>query len=186
MVRTLDLFLLTLVRDGIRTPYEWQARADVSLGASLPAVKRLLEGRLVTEAEKGSRGRREFHITRTGRRALDNIDFFIEQTLDERPEDLESVLRLACMAISQGKIELARKLLLQAVEEQAKRSRRAERQASVAPKGSSAAELYTAALAHCDASRLDATSKSLASVVSVLGLDFQRTSPARKRRKLPY
>ena len=52
MLRTLDLFLLTLVRDGIKTPYEWQARASVSLGASLPAVKRLLEGRLVTEAEK--------------------------------------------------------------------------------------------------------------------------------------
>jgi DNA-binding PadR family transcriptional regulator len=183
MVRTLDLFLLTLVRDGIRTPYEWQARADVSLGASLPAVKRLLEGRLVSEAEKGSRGRREFHITRTGRRALSNIDFFMEQTLDERPGDLESVLRLACMAISEGKIELARKLLLQAAEEQAKRSRRAERQVSVAPKGPSAAELYIAALAHCDASRLDATSKSLTSLISAFKLDSDRASPVRRRRK---
>ena len=49
---------------------------------------------------------------------------------------------------------------------------------SESPKGSSAAELYTSALAHCDASRLNATSKSLASVISVLGLDSQRTYPS--------
>ncbi len=186
MVRTLDLFLLTLVRDGIRTPYDWQARAGVSLGASLPAVKRLLEGLLVTEAKKGLRGRREFQITRLGRGALDNIALYAKQAVDEPPGDLESVLRLACIAVSEGKIELARKILLQAAEEQAKRSQRAARHASAASKGSSAAELYTAALAHCDASRLDATSKSLVSVNSVLRLDTQRTSPVRKRRKLPH
>lgn len=185
MLRTLDLFLLMLVNDEIRTPYEWQARAGVSLGASLPAVKRLLANGLVTEAEKGSRGRRKFRITRSGRQTLQNIDVYLEQALDELPGDLESVLRLACMAISETKIELAKKLLLQAGEEHAKRSRRAGRRAGVPPKKSSAAELYTAALAHCDASRLGATSKSLASLVSVLRLDSESTSALRGRGKSP-
>jgi hypothetical protein len=183
MVRTLDLFLLTLVRDGLRTQYEWQARAGVSLGASLPAVKCLLEGRLVTEAEKGSRGRREFRIARPGRQALQNVNLDLEQTLDERPGDLESVLRLTCMAISEGKIELAKKLLLQAAEEQAKRSRRAGRQASAPPKGSSAADLYTAALAYCDAGRFDETSKSLASLISIFELDSDSRASVPKRRR---
>ncbi len=181
-MRPLDLFLLTLVRDGLRTPYEWQARAGVSLGASLPAVKRLLEDGLATEAN-GSRGRREFRSTRSGRQALQHIDLNLEQALDEGPRGLESVLRLACIAISESKIEIAKKLVVQAAQEHAKRSRLAGRRASRPLKKSSAAELYTAALAHCEAIRLEATSKSLASLISVLGLGARTASPVGKRPK---
>lgn len=183
MLRTLDLFILTLIKQGTPTPYGWQARAGVSLGASLPAVKRLLASDLVTEAEKGSRGRREFRITRSGWQALQDIDLNLEEAWDERPTDLESVLRLACMWMSEGKTDLAKKLLLQAAEEHGKRSRRAKRRASVPAKRSSVAELYSAALAHCDASRQEATAKSLAALISLHGLDPGKTAALHRRRK---
>src|SRR5450755_625779 len=160
MLRTLDLFLLTLVRDGINTPYEWQARGGVSLGASLPAVKRLLAGGLVSEAEKGSRGRRKFRIIRSGRQTVQNIDLNFEQALDEAPRDLKSVLRLASMAFSDARTEIGKKLLQQASEDNAKRARRARKQANIPLRESSAAKLYSAALAQCDANRLEASSES--------------------------
>jgi DNA-binding PadR family transcriptional regulator len=183
MLRTLDFFILTLVRDGIRAPYDWQARAGVSLGASLPAVRRLLGRGLVSEAEKGSRGRREFTITSSGQRELQKSDLYLEQALENGNGDLESVLRLVCIAISEAKTESARKLLLHSAEEHAKRSRRAKRGFAAPAKGSSVADLYSAALAHCEASRQDATSKSLASLSSVLGIAPEQSSPVRRRRK---
>ncbi len=103
MLRTLDLFLLTLIRDGITTPYDRQARAGVSLGASLPAVRRLLAGGLVREADEGPRGRREFAVTRSGRSELQRTDPYLQHALDEAHGDLESALRLVCIAVSEGK-----------------------------------------------------------------------------------
>jgi DNA-binding PadR family transcriptional regulator len=183
MLRTLDLFLLTLVRDGVSTPYEWQARAGVSLGASLPAVKRLLDGGMVSEAEKGSRGRREFRLTRSGRNELMKTDLYLEEALEEGRGDLESVLRLACIAISEAKAKPARKLLLLAAEEHAKRSRRAKRRAAAKLNDCSVAGLYSAALAHCETNRHTATAESLASLIPLLGLDSHRTPPVRAGRK---
>jgi DNA-binding PadR family transcriptional regulator len=183
MLRTLDLFLLTLVRHGINTPYDWQTRAGVSLGASLPAVRRLLSEGLVTEADKGSRGRREFAITRSGRGELQRTDAYLQRALDEADGDLESTLRLACIAVSEGKPEQARKMLLQAADEHAKRSRRARKRATLQPNNVSVAGLYSAALAHCDAIRQDATSKSLISLASVLKLDSDPVSRVRTRQK---
>jgi DNA-binding PadR family transcriptional regulator len=183
MLRTLDLFLLTLVRDGIRTPYDWQAQAGVSLGASLPAIKRLVDGGMVVESAKGSRGRREFSITRSGRSELQKTDVYLAEASEDGPSDLESVLRLACIAISEGKPGPAKKLLLQSADEHAKRARRAKRRASVQLDDSSLAKLYSAAMAFCDESRQNATSESLASLISVLGLDPGRASRLPNRRK---
>jgi hypothetical protein len=138
---------------------------------------------MVSEADKGSRGRREFRITRTGRNELLKTDLYLEEALEEETGDLESVLRLACIAISEAKAKPARKLLLLAGEEHAKRSRRAKRRSTLPVKESSLAELYSAAMAHCDAIRRGATSKALESLVSILELDADRTPSARTRRK---
>ena len=106
-------------------PYEWQARAGASLGASLPAVRRLLAGGLLNEAENGPRGRREFTITRLGRSELQRIDRYLEDGLQRTGGDLETLLRLVCIAVAEGNPELAKKLLLQGAEQHAKRSKNA-------------------------------------------------------------
>jgi DNA-binding PadR family transcriptional regulator len=183
MMRTLDLFILMLVRDGLSSPYLWQARAGVSLGASLPAVRRLLDGGLVSEAEGEHRGRREFTITRPGLGELKNINQHLENNLDRPKADLETVLRLVCIAITENKPELAGKLLLQAAEKHAKRFRLARKLASAPLKHSRLSELYAAVFARCDARVENATAESLADLISVLGLDSKQTSPVRRRRK---
>lgn len=183
MLRILDLFILVLVRDGLRTPYAWQARAGVSLGASLPAVGRLLSGGFLSEAEQGPRGRREFTLTHSGRSELRRVALYIERTLDEEDDDLETVLRLSSIAISDGRPELVRKLLLQAAEQHARRSRRARKLAVVPAKGSGVAELYIAALSHCERNRQDATARSLASLDLLIGLGADHTARGRRRRK---
>jgi hypothetical protein len=76
-------------------------------------------------------------------------------------------------------------MLLQAADEHAKRVRRARKRVTLQPNDDSVAGLYSAALAHCDAIRQDATSKSLASLISVLRLDADRVSQVRTRRKSP-
>jgi DNA-binding PadR family transcriptional regulator len=182
-LRPLDLFILMLVRDGLHTPYAWQARASVSLGASLPAVERLLSGDFVSEAKRGARGRREFTLTHSGRNELKKLDLYLERALDEEDDDLETVLRLVCMAISEGKLASARKLSLQAADQHARRSRRARKQAVTPAKGSGVAELYLAALSLCETNRQDATAKGLTSMSSLFDLGSDRIAAGRSRRK---
>jgi hypothetical protein len=51
----LELFVLTLIEDGVSTPYEPQQAARLSLGATIPALRRLLEGGLVLLGKAGTR-----------------------------------------------------------------------------------------------------------------------------------
>jgi hypothetical protein len=50
----------------------------------------LLARRLVSERKPGPRGRREFRITRDGRRELQNIDQYLDAALLEQVGDMES------------------------------------------------------------------------------------------------
>jgi hypothetical protein len=47
----LDLFILALIDSGISTPYEFQKAASLSQGATIPALQRLLEARLVRQGK---------------------------------------------------------------------------------------------------------------------------------------
>lgn len=150
-IRPLDMFLLGLVRGGLITPYDWQARARVSLGASLPAVRRLLDRDLLRKAVKGPRGRHEFSLTSLGRAELDNLKFYVEDALDHKIGELESVLRLACLATVIGKNEVAKELLSGAAKEHRTRARLARSPAAI-PKSveSRLGSLYSTALTRCE------------------------------------
>ncbi len=177
MITTLDLFVLMLIRDGVSTPYDMQVRANISTGATLPSIRRLLSNGLIKEAKKGPRGRREFSLTPSGRREVQSV----ARSLDtEAPGDLESVLRLACMAVVDGKPASARELLLQAAAQYAQRSRRAKKSTlALQSERPTLAGLYAAALAHCDEKRHDATRKSLESLIIVWGAGPQTAFPPR-------
>jgi hypothetical protein len=71
----------------------------------LPAARRLLARQLVSERKPGPRGRREFRITRSGRNELKNIDQHLDAALLEQVGDMESVLRLAAIALHAGRQE---------------------------------------------------------------------------------
>ena len=150
-IRPLDMFLLGLVRGGLKTPYDWQARARVSLGASLPAVRRLLDRDLIKKRVRGPRGRHEFSLTPLGDDELNNLKFYVEDALDRKIGDLETVLRLACLATVIGKNEVAKELFSGAVKEHRTRARLA-RSRAVIPESveSGLGSLYSTALTRCE------------------------------------
>jgi DNA-binding PadR family transcriptional regulator len=95
--RDLDLFLLALVESGISTPYELMTAADLSPGATIPALRRLVTEGLVIQGRPGSRGRTDHRITAAGRRRLkDGWQELIEQGPSG---DLDADLRVALLAL---------------------------------------------------------------------------------------
>jgi DNA-binding PadR family transcriptional regulator len=93
----LDLFVLALIADGVSTPYLLKTAANLSPGATIPALRRLLEGGLVGQAKAGSRGRADHRITVEGRRLLRDG---WRELIDRGPSgDLDADLRVALLAI---------------------------------------------------------------------------------------
>jgi DNA-binding PadR family transcriptional regulator len=66
----LDLFILALIDSGISTPYEFQKAAGLSQGATIPALQRLLEARLVRQEKPGTRGRTGYKVSAAGKKTL--------------------------------------------------------------------------------------------------------------------
>lgn len=51
IVSVLDIFLLSMLDRGAQSPYELQRMAGVSLGASVPSLRRLTASKLVTRED---------------------------------------------------------------------------------------------------------------------------------------
>jgi DNA-binding PadR family transcriptional regulator len=148
----LDMFLLGLVKAQLITPYDWQSRARISLGASLPAVKRLLHAGLLKKAAKGARDRHEFALTNEGAEVLKNLKRYVDDAADSSASDVESVLRLACMARLHDQGQAAKRLLRQASQKHRDRAREArKRMRSTSPFSSRLGGLYSIVLARCEA-----------------------------------
>jgi DNA-binding PadR family transcriptional regulator len=97
----LDLFVLTLIASGVSTPYSLKAAADLSPGATIPALRRLLAEGMVVQAKPGPRGRADHKITAAGRRRLKSGWRVL---IDEGPSgDLDADLRVALLGIWIGR-----------------------------------------------------------------------------------
>jgi DNA-binding PadR family transcriptional regulator len=96
----LDLFVLALIESGVSTPYELRTAAGLSLGATIPALRRLLEAGLVLAAKPGPRGRADRRLTAEGLRYLKGG---WRALIDEGPSgDLDADLRVALLAFCVG------------------------------------------------------------------------------------
>jgi hypothetical protein len=114
----------------------------------------LLKAGLLRKAAKGPRGRHEFALTPNGQDALDNLDLYVDDALDQSFGDLESVLRLACLATIKGKTGIAKKLLSEASDTHRQRARVAKkRTTSSVSFRSKLGGLYSMVLAHCEAAQ---------------------------------
>ena len=180
MTPSLDMLILSFVAEGVSTPYQWLTQAGLSLGGSLPAVRRLLARGLVSEAATGPRGRREFTITRAGRKELKNIDQYLHDAMLEPVADLESVLRVFSMAVHARQPEIAVRLLKDAASECDRKAIRAQKRASISSGQAGPASLYLSCTAQCEADRLHAWAASLRSLVSQLGKVRSDKSPFRR------
>ena len=96
----LDLFILALIDGGVSTPYELQKAAGLSQGATIPALQRLLEARLVIQGKPGPRGRTDYKAAAAGKKLL--RDGWLPLIEAGPSGDLDSDLRVALLAIWAG------------------------------------------------------------------------------------
>jgi predicted transcriptional regulator len=93
----LDLFVLALVSERVSTPYELKTVANLSPGATISVLRRLVEQGLLNQGKPGPRGRTEHKITADGRRYLKSG---WRQLIDDGPSgDLDADLRVALLAL---------------------------------------------------------------------------------------
>jgi DNA-binding PadR family transcriptional regulator len=96
----LEQFVLALVERGLVTPYDLQASAGLSPGATIPVLTRLEESGFVRKGKPGPRGRTEYEVTNQGRTLLKNGWKTMIQA--EPPTDIDGVLRVATLAFLSG------------------------------------------------------------------------------------
>lgn len=169
----LDIFILTLLDRGYETAYDLQRQAGLSLGSTVPALRRLEEKRLITRKETFTPGARPKHtfaptpagkgLARSGWKAL------LEPG---RGNDLDAILRIVELARA-NEVDPAeiRKFL-----EVASRTRLE----SARTQGRTAAAVesrdYTSTRSRWNRVRLEAEAKFLA------GLAEEYRKPAKRRR----
>ena len=95
-MESLELFLLALIDSGLSTPYEFHSQAGISVGASLPALKKLLQQRVVSRGKAGNRRRMAYSLTGAGRAALKN--WSTTQAPKQESGDVASALRFSTLA----------------------------------------------------------------------------------------
>lgn len=92
----LDLYLLSLFDRGLETPYDLQRQAGVSLGSSVPALRRLeaagfIKKRMTVPAS--NRPRHSYQLSPAGRRLARSG--WVSLLKDQPPGDFDAVLKLA-------------------------------------------------------------------------------------------
>lgn len=168
----LDIFVLYLVRDGLKTLYQLKAEAGISIGAASPSLRRLEEQYRVycTSTTTGKRGRKV--VNPRGkleyRPHIMSSLFFQSYSLApfeaDLPTDTESVARLVALSEAQEKPDVGRKALENAISE---RGRRARRAAPVAGR-SRIATRYREIVQACETARLKAEAAALKKILAGL------------------
>jgi DNA-binding PadR family transcriptional regulator len=97
----LDLFVLALLKDGLTTPYELQQGAGLSPGATIPALRRLVDAGYAITEKPGPYGRTCHRPTSAGRKIL---KAGWRQLIEAGPTgDLDADLRVALLALFVGR-----------------------------------------------------------------------------------
>ena len=91
---SLEVFVLAMIDRGVSTPYDLRERAALSVGASIPALRRLEKEGQVAHTVSGRR--HEYSLTAAGRRRLRTS---WQQDLDRHEAtDFDGVLRTAYLS----------------------------------------------------------------------------------------
>ena len=90
-----ELLVLTLIEKGVATGYSLSSQAGLSLGTTLPLLKRLTQASLIKIGDEGPRGRREYSLSQAGRRVLQSEG---AELIARPPTDLDSALRTVFVA----------------------------------------------------------------------------------------
>lgn len=169
LTSSLELFILVLAEQGPVTAYVLR-QAGVSVGASKPALDRLVAQKLLLRAER-ERGRGKTHhaITAAGRKNAARWPEMLAHYLDRPPSDMESLFRVAAIAWAKGKKDEALDLLEAAA---AAWAARAQSKRPRLPVTGSLGDVYRFLLEHGEFGRV----KGEAGIIKVIGRRFRRTS----------
>jgi DNA-binding PadR family transcriptional regulator len=96
----LDVFVLALIDSGVSTSYDLQKAAGLSQGATIPALQRLLDARLVRQRKPGARGRTDYQVNAAGKRLLN--DGWLSLIEAGPSGDVDSDLRVALLGLLGG------------------------------------------------------------------------------------
>lgn len=165
----LDLYVLSMLDRGVQSLYELQKAGGISLGASTPALKRLVKGGYVEEASRertGKRVRIRFSLTPSGRKQARSAwrSWLPPQTT---PSDLDALLRLADIATHYGYPEGKLSKLFSHLAEIRQQLAKAARDGTLGLRGNSALT-YKGLRSSCDAERLRAEAKALRAIAKRL------------------
>jgi DNA-binding PadR family transcriptional regulator len=164
ILTSLELFLLALVDGGWNTPYKLKADAGISVGAALPALKRLQERRLVQRAESAARNKQEFEVTAAGKKALTTeTKRLLREYQKTPPNDIESVLRMVVLAFAGKRRGIAVSVLKSTGESKRRVAKfRAEEASQVT--STDLAALYRRMVQACEAARAGAEAEVMVSL----------------------
>jgi DNA-binding PadR family transcriptional regulator len=166
----LDLFILSMVDRGLQTSYALQRDGGLSVGSSIPALRRLEEaGRVkrtkVTAASK--RPRHGYQLSAPGRKLASSG--WVPLLKDRPPTDLDAALRLADLANHYGaKVVDIASLFHRAAKDRVVMSKQAS---AATVKDGVASLLYVSTKNDWDASRLTAEAKFLTGLAKSLTRD---------------
>jgi len=187
MSTSLELFVLAMVRQGLATPYELKTRAGLSLGSTVPALSRLEESGLVKASEEGARRSRRFSITVKGTKALAQG---WEDQLATEHTDLDSILRVACLAWLHGDTKACQEFMKRSANGlhgwagslRAEADRIAAKLGEKGPDGDTFVWLRT----HCEAARAETDAATLVELSDQIGKKVEkkgRTTTPRKQTR---
>jgi DNA-binding PadR family transcriptional regulator len=173
----LDLFILSQLERGLETPYDLLHRAGLSLGSSVPALRRLIDTGLIKrekEAPDSKRPRHVYKLTTVGRKQARNgwQQYLNGQSV---PADLDEILRVCDLANHNAHDGTN----ISAFLDRAARDRSAlARQAQLVFNRQSGLPLdYISTRAKCDAGRFE----SEEAVLSQLAVAVRKSSVTRRR-----
>jgi DNA-binding PadR family transcriptional regulator len=169
----LDIFILCLLDRGYETTYDLQRQAGLSLGSTVPALRRLEGKRLITRNEtftRGARPKHSFALTSAGKKlARSGWKAFLEPG---RTDDLDAILRIVELARANGTDPAEIRKFLEVSSRTRLESARNHGRAAAAEKSQD----YTSTRNRWNRVRLEAEAKFLAGVAKQYG------KPTKRRR----
>jgi len=166
---TVDVFLLALIDGGATTVYTMNRAAGLSIGTALPAIRRLEVEGLIAQHKPEARRKQTLSLTSVGRKALkDQRPRVIEAGIRKPPRELNSVLRLASLALGTGDRESCVAILRAAAANRAGTGTVPPRRNRTAKPGRGLGSLYLWMVEIAESFRHDSEAKALRDLVTRL------------------
>jgi DNA-binding PadR family transcriptional regulator len=164
----LDVFVLSLLDRGLETPYDLQRQGGISLGASSPALQRLVKANLIKRGEGASatnRPRHQYQLTPSGKQAARSAwKPFLDS--DDPASDMDSLLRVVDLAAHyQADKQKIRAFLKRAADGKSLLARQAGLSSKATRSGDRVR--YMGMRVRCDAARLLAEAKTLLQIAGL-------------------